>query len=439
MSKSIQQLYKAEIQARNFVQSYLPIRNKGHEFDFSAIAGAVGATLIRKKLPKSYSIEDFENQCLTRFKWKITDQAFLGILKQMYFTGDGLLQVSPLFYIFDSINSKQSGDKHMSALFQNMIIAENNNGIKISSSENFLEKEILNEFKSNLITHDYKLEEQPYLPFLSDYFVKDIKFLASSSKYYLVSVEKFLKLYGFLYTSQLALNLNGWTEIPKTKPLHFILDTEKASSERLDVKRAYNTLKKTVADLFPVLSILEYFNQDLSIKRGLWSHYDDYITAPEYDSAQLTESIISFLKNYRDVRGLGYENLDDLDGRELFVKITKAAKDVFNDQKRRPGPFDVNKKYIKAIMNDIASHFVQQRGRSGYVLVVNQDNLLLLTNIVIGYNDRLPFRELLDGFKERGMWFDSQSEVALINFYERVGNVERMSDSGDAVYVRKTI
>ncbi|MER0461339.1 DNA phosphorothioation-dependent restriction protein DptG [Aeromonas caviae] len=27
----------------------------------------------------------------------------------------------------------------------------------------------------------------------------------------------------------------------------------------------------------------------------------------------------------------------------------------------------------------------------------------------------------------------------LVSFYERMGNVERMSDSGDAVYVRKTL
>ncbi|MFA0643989.1 DNA phosphorothioation-dependent restriction protein DptG, partial [Vibrio cyclitrophicus] len=32
-----------------------------------------------------------------------------------------------------------------------------------------------------------------------------------------------------------------------------------------------------------------------------------------------------------------------------------------------------------------------------------------------------------------------QTEQELIKFYERIGNVERMSDSGDAVYVRKTI
>ena len=73
------------------------------------------------------------------------------------------------------------------------------------------------------------------------------------------------------------------------------------------------------------------------------------------------------------------------------------------------------------------------------VLVINQDFLLLLTNIAIGDNRQLRFQELLGEFRQRGVYFDKQSEQALVAFYERVGNVERMSDSGDAVYVRSTI
>ena len=72
-------------------------------------------------------------------------------------------------------------------------------------------------------------------------------------------------------------------------------------------------------------------------------------------------------------------------------------------------------------------------------MIINQDYLLLLTNLTIGSDKRMQFQKLIKGFKNRGVWFDQQSEQALIEFYERVGNLERMSDSGDAVYVRKTI
>ncbi len=87
----------------------------------------------------------------------------------------------------------------------------------------------------------------------------------------------------------------------------------------------------------------------------------------------------------------------------------------------------------------MCGHFIQGRGRSGKVLVFNQDYLLLLTNIVIGKRDRLRLHELVMEFQSRGVFFDKQTQKVLVNFYERIGNVERMSDSGDAVYVRKTV
>ena len=102
----------------------------------------------------------------------------------------------------------------------------------------------------------------------------------------------------------------------------------------------------------------------------------------------------------------------------------------------RPG---LNIKYVRTTESELCSHFIQSRGRAGRVLVINQDYLLLLTNISIGDNLKLRFHELLEAFKKRGVFFDKRSQQALIQFYERIGNVERMSDSGDAVYVRKTI
>lgn len=73
------------------------------------------------------------------------------------------------------------------------------------------------------------------------------------------------------------------------------------------------------------------------------------------------------------------------------------------------------------------------------MLAFNQDYIVLLTNIVIGERDKLRFHEVIKEFEARGVYFDKQSQQNLVDFYERMGNVERMSDSGDAVYVRPTV
>jgi DNA phosphorothioation-dependent restriction protein DptG len=101
--------------------------------------------------------------------------------------------------------------------------------------------------------------------------------------------------------------------------------------------------------------------------------------------------------------------------------------------------YQANQKVVAGIKEYIAEGFVQNRRRGGNVLVLTQDNLLLLTNIAIGCADRLRLVELIEAFESRGVFFDKQTQQMLVDFYERIGNVERMSDSGEAVYVRKTI
>ena len=64
---------------------------------------------------------------------------------------------------------------------------------------------------------------------------------------------------------------------------------------------------------------------------------------------------------------------------------------------------------------------------------------MLLTNLAIGEKERLRFHELIKAFELRGVFFDKQSQQNLVDLYERMGNVEKMSDSGDAVYVKKTV
>ena len=92
-------------------------------------------------------------------------------------------------------------------------------------------------------------------------------------------------------------------------------------------------------------------------------------------------------------------------------------------------------RFISAYEKQISGFFIQSRGRSGKVLVLDQDMILLLTNMAINTKEKLRFQDLLLEFEYRGVFFDPKSEDVLLELYERVGNIERKSDSGDAVYV----
>jgi DNA phosphorothioation-dependent restriction protein DptG len=257
---------------------------------------------------------------------------------------------------------------------------------------------------------------------------------------FLQNLSLFFNLYNFLYSAQLALNVNGWTEAPNSKPLFFILDTEKASLERKQIGEAFGQLKVKVADLFPVLSMLEYLNQPQNKKAKkfpLWRVLQDVEAMPEHQQHELRNSLVEFCRRYREKRSLEAVSAYAETVKGMLELLSETAKEIFS--KRGTNQFTVNSKFVNAFENEVASHFIQVRGRSGRVLTISQDYLLLLTNLSIGDRKQIQFQELLSEFKERGVWFDRQSEQAIIRFLERIGNVERMSDSGDAVYVRKTL
>ena len=132
-------------------------------------------------------------------------------------------------------NSKKLGDMFVGLL----------NGLTLDNSSvsdlNFLEKEIKAEFDSFYVSGKSKTSiktEPAYLPFLSDLFKKDLQFLNKRPHYLLNNFNSVIRLYGFLYISQMALNIKNWANgAPSSKPCFFIIDNEKASDERSQVKK----------------------------------------------------------------------------------------------------------------------------------------------------------------------------------------------------------
>jgi DNA phosphorothioation-dependent restriction protein DptG len=269
--------------------------------------------------------------------------------------------------------------------------------------------------------------------------------------YFCQCAERFTQLYTFLYCTQLALNINRFDgNTPLSQPVYFILDTEKASSERSKIRNSstsgYQAIEKSVEKLFPNLAILEHFNRHIDDKlprQPLW-RYIAALLSEDPQLSHLQEKSRSVLKDFSNAfkskklipniaEATGDPKTKDL--RQLI----KYACAQFDENATKKDTKIINLNYIKAYNNIIAKHFVQSRGRMGRVLVLNQDFMLILTNICIGEREQLRFQDLLFELQKRGIYFDRQSEQTLIGFYERIGNVARMSDSGDAVYVKRTI
>ncbi len=428
------------VKNKNVLNSYFPIRTKDGPgvFDWDAVTGYVIKLIYKKEIALS-GLDEFKIKCEVDFINKLDNKIFWTYLEKMYFRDDGLFKISPEFLIFKTFQIK--GNKpnvRLGEMFSSLLQGKSINDAP-KASLNFLEESINNVLISFLKnTDENKLDvcnEEPYLPFLTRVIQDDISFLSKHPKYFLSVLGQFLRLYAYLYTSQLALNIGGWREgEPSSKPLYFILDFETASAERTHIRaNGHQRVHKSLYKIFPYLAMSESIQNPKLKRQPIWKLVQE-------SSDESYGNLKGFAEAFKQERKLTNHISDTGSVIDIIGDLLNLGMAQFSREQSLHGTRpDINNSYVKAIESELCNHFIQSRGRSGKILVINQDYLMLLTNISIGNNDQLRFHELLAEFKKRGVYFDKKSQQALIQFYERIGNVERMSDSGDAVYVRKAI
>lgn len=425
----------------NRLNRYFPLRTKDERkaFDWNSILGNVIGDVYRKQLSVN-SLAEFEALCEKDLKQRLDDPAFWQVLKVMYFDSGDILSIAPELLLFRSEEAEENKhNQRVGDMFVNLLDGKtllNLSPIRL----NFIEQIVLDVFERKALKPEEKIKrrtikEQPYLPFLADCFKNDLDFLGTKPRYLLENFESFLKLYGFLYTSQLAHNLINWSEgEPKSCPNYLILDTEKASAERKYLNDyGFKQLYKHVHRIFPYLTMSEMLQAGREEIQPLWM-----LTNGIRNLDTLTERLNDFAQRFKEERQLIKVNVEPQQNSiSALRQVLKLSVEQFHTGNKDKD--DINVNFGKAAIKHLCSDFIQQRGAAGAVLVMNQDYLLLLTNLVIGPRDALRFNELIKGFNLRGIYFDKQSQAEIVQFYERIGNVERMSDSGDAVYVRKTV
>lgn len=416
--------------------TFYPFSNKDKNaitlrtYDLKEIIGLLVSYITEKKLPNDFSCEVFKQKCLSTFKSELSDQSASSVLENVFFSTNANPPFSLLLFQAHKPSSKSS---KVFDVFQRMMKREDND-ITFDTKLNFLESRIVKQFEQILADDKHNDQSVSYLPYLDKLFTRDVAFLAKNTHYFTQHAEQFLKLYLFLYSSQLALNLHSHTfEIPVSRPLYFILNYEKASMERKRlVYEGYSPLYEHAKYIFPYLSFLETLikitkQPDLRLYQ-----------LPEQieDTTEAVGILCEFEKQFRIARKLPPSINDSRSIDEALRSLLNSVLEQFKDQSYRKEILD---NYQRAFERQTAEPFLQGRGRFGKVLVLDQDMVLLMTNIAIQESKQMRFQDLIHEFSQRGVYFDQQSQNALIELFERVGNIDRKSDSGDAIYVKATL
>jgi len=430
-----------DIQNKNFLGNFYPLSSKdsGSQtiFDSKAILGLLIGHISKQKIQKKFTIEVFKENCKKSLENKLSDKESIDIICKLYFDSEIYLTLSPLMYqLYKSSGTKDKSKVAFEMIFRPLLKNINFN-IDTTKNLNFIEKHILDSFYINSSQNkNSSAIEDSYLEFLEDNFKKDFIFLLGTKEYFLENINRFIKFYIFIYSSQLALNLKPhFLEKPISRELYFILNTEKTSQERKKlVNHSYKTLFDKIGYVFPYLSALEMLD-NLTKTENLRLY--QLLNLIE-DSEENVKIIDNFTIKFQEKRKIEKKELNSQNINEALNNLLDSAYQEFFDKSN--SKHTVFRKYKNAFEKQIAKDFIQSRGRFGKVCVLDQEMVLFLSNLSIGKDrDCLHFEELLKEFEDRGVYFDHKSKEALLALFERVENIERKSDSGDSIYVYKTV
>ena len=175
--------------------------------------------------------------------------------------------------------------------------------------------------------------------------------------------------------------------------------------------------------------------------------YDDllneYNSLPDEEKAQMFAEIENLKNRYRTECansggfGFSYEENNYRQG-DIGSLIRGFFDDIMlqfmNTERKR-----ANDAYPKSFMDFCKNGFVQRRGQAGNVLAMTEEQLVLMTKVTIGDNDKMRLNDLFKGFEQRGLFFDNSSKDCIVEFYEKLNLIEKKSDSGDAQYVKSLL
>lgn len=255
---------------------------------------------------------------------------------------------------------------------------------------------------------------------------EDLKFLLQSEKLFLENFEHMISLYFFVYVMKIANMVDRDTEPQK---IFWFYQDEKHCKGRAAANLNWKTYKEGVLYRcymnILTLDILTNFIDIITID------YDVIISDLEKEGI---ENIKEFIIELRRLLELESIEINTNQSRDIVGILYNTLENYYSQGKQQGslshyvGWFeDLGKKY-----------FFKQRGSYGYTLNLTEDYLLFLVTVIVK-DERIKLNSFFEEMEKRGIWCDNNARKAVVSALNKIGLLEKKSDSGDAQYIRTTL
>lgn len=415
--------------------------------EFAGVVGAFSRVISNKELKGKFEVEQFIEDIVDQigeYEGDMSRESFKSIVRTMFIDNGNLVDfdIKTINYL-----SATTADQKIALFLYSVLFSED---LKEEVSlhydrnvENILYNIVLKALPGlqdkNIPIGEYKC----YLPFVREQFIKDFKFLISKEELYKNSLKRLLEYYYMFYVSQLVMKLNVFEKADLSKPdaLYYTLDWERTSKTRTAYQFGWEKIKNDLNSLFSHAVTLEMLNHNGTEEQ--LNYVDLANIFNEINGLEVGKEIKSIIEVYKnqldDVNWNGLKTKDrqsEVEGFNSVYELFDTIKYQFETSSSRAR---ANEAYRNWFIRFVQKNFAKRRGQLGYNLNITEDDIILMTKICINNNEKLKLNKLFEEFELRGLFFDRDSKVKIVQLYEKLNSLEKKSDSGDAQYVKSVL
>lgn len=301
-----------------------------------------------------------------------------------------------------------------------------------ASLKNIYSSEVKTDVLTKLFYKIYNLEKNEkenikYIDFNSNLLkiiYEDLEFLMKKEKIFLSNYEQFLAFYLFVYSVEVACNI----DIKKSSSnIYWFFDDEKASKARRASTINWKAYKGGALNRCYInLLCMDIANNITKSQVETPSKVYESIENPQKFKRIVEE--ISIL--------LGFEMpvVSIMDTKEIYLILFDQLEKYYT-QGKQSGSLN---HYVSWFEDLGKKYFLKQRGRYGYTFNLTEKTLLLLITIIVKEH-RIKLKDFFIELEKRHVYCDANTQKSIVNTIEKLGLLEKKSDSGDAQYIKSII
>ena len=413
--------------------------------NFMAAVGEFSRRITDTKEPKNFSVDKYVNDVIGKIDMeKKNTSIFRDLLQELFLDGDKVSIFHPktINYISSTAFTKKLGQFLMDVLYiEDEEIRHLVNAAYYNEPDNLLLRLMVKNLPKLDTQEHKKAEYKNMLPYISQLFMDDLKFLLRYNELLTNNLEKLLKFYYMFYTSQLAMVLNKTfnADVEKPTEIYYAFDWENTGKGRLNTEQGWKIVESNVFRLYSHANTLDMINHSNENRQysyiELKDRLDNLSSESKLHFVQDIDALIELYQQYiRDVEWDKFRHIPASDN-ECYEVVNKLFK-LINYQFENSGRKERQKDYGTWFIEFCKENFLRQRGRYGYVFNLTEELTIFLTKISIKDSEKIKLKDLFSEFKKRGVSLDNDSKAKLTELYEKLNILEKKSDSGDAQYVR---